>query len=256
MNRGCHWAWVDKPEQEHHAPTFVNQFDQAMRERIAAQRREKELREQQQFAAEQQREAQQQQRESEDRRDARVKAQNNQANDLEILKAVHEGVLAPVAPEDHTTSPTIKNSSGQEFRVVTPAPDHPTLPADSTDTNQYFTQNLLNGRMWVEVMTEPERVFYVASFLQGYAIACLSVTDDDAQQKACYRKLGDPAHTNPVDPQEIVEGVDKIFASADNRGLIIPIAIKAASMKASGEPQDGIDKFLQTERGAVTGPAK
>jgi hypothetical protein len=256
MNRGCHWAWVDPPEPEHHPPMFVNLADQAAREQMAAKRREKELREQQQFAAEQQREAEQRQRDAEERQDARVKAQNNQANDLGILKAVHEGVLAGVTPGDHTTLPTIKNSSGQEFRVVAPASDHPTPLADSTDANQYFTQNLLNGRMWVEVMTEPERVFYVASFLQGYAIACLSVTDDDAQQKACYRKLGDPAHTNPVDPHEIVDGVDKIFASPENRGLVISIAIIAASMKANGAAQDAIDKFLQSEGGAVAGPSK
>jgi hypothetical protein len=261
MNRGCHWAWVDKSnpaaeQQNYNPPPYVNLADQAAREQMAAKRREKELREQQQFAAEQQREVEQQQRESEERQDARVKAQNNQANDLEILKAVHEGVLESVTPGDHTTLPTIKNSTGQEFRVVAPTSDHPAPPAESTDTNQYFTQGLLNGRMWSELMTEPERVFYVASFLQGYAIACLSVTDDDAQQKACYAKLGNPTHTNPVDPHEIVDGVDKIFASPENRGLVISIAIIAASMKANGAAQDAIDKFLQSEGSAVAGPSK
>jgi hypothetical protein len=254
MNRGCHWAWVDPPE--HHLPPYVDQSAENNRRNVEAQHRMKELHEQQQFAAEQQREAEQLQRESEERQDARVKAQNAQANDLEILKAVHDGVLAPVTPGDHTTLPTIKNSSGQEFRVVAPAPpDHPTPPASPTDTNQYFTQGLLNGRMWQE-LTEPDRAFFVTSFLQGYAVACLSATEDEAQQKACYEKLGNPAHTNPVDPHEIVEGVDQIFASPANQGLIIPIAIKAASMKASGEPQDGIDRFLQSERNAVAGPSK
>jgi hypothetical protein len=261
MNKGCHWAWVDRSnptaaQQNYNPPPYVNLANQAAREQMAAKRREKELHEQQQFAAEQQREAEQQQRESEERLDARVKALNNQANDLEILKAVHDGVLEPVTPGEHTTLPTIKNSSGQEFRVVAPASDHPTPPTETPDPNQYLTQGLLNGRMWSEVMTEPERVFYVASFLQGYAIACLSVTDDDAQQKACYRKLGNPAHTNPVDPHEIVDGVDKIFASPEHRGLVISIAIIAASMKANGAPQDGIDKFLQSERNAVAGPSK
>jgi hypothetical protein len=265
MNKGCHWAWVDKSnstaaQQSYNPPPYVNLSDQAAQEafraHLAAKQRERELREQQQFIEQQQRQADQQQRDAEERQDARVKVQNAQANDLEILKAVHDGVLAPVTPGEHTTLPTIKNSAGQEFRVVAPASDHPAPPDESTDTNQYFTQGLLNGRMWAEVMTEPERVFYVASFLQGYAIACLSVTDDTAQQKACYAKLGNPAYTNPVDPHEIVEGVDKIFASPVNRGLIIPIAIKAATMKASGEPQDGIDRFLQSERSAVAAPAK
>ncbi len=259
MNRGCHWAWVDKSDttaaQTYNPPPYVNLADKAMQERIAAQRREKELREQQQFAAEQQREAEQQQRESEERQDARVKAQNNQANDLEILKAVHDGVLAPVTPGDHTNLPTIKNSTGQEFRVVAPASDHPTPPTAPTDTNQYLTQGLLNGRMWV-TLTDPERAFFVTSFLEGYAIACVSATDDDAQQKACYAKLGDPAHTSPLEPQGIVDGVNKIFASPDDRGLVISIAIKAACMKANGAPQDGIDKFLQSERRPEAGASK
>jgi hypothetical protein len=236
--------------------TFLKAYQEAARARMAAKQREKELREQQQFAAEQQREAEQQQRESGERQDARVKAQYAQANDLEILKAVHEGVLAAVTTGDHSTLPTIKNSSGQEFRVVAPAPDHPTPPAESGDTKQFFTQGLLNGRMWAEVMTEPERVFYVASFLQGYLVACLDASDDATQQKACYGKLGDVAYTNPVDPHELVNGVSKIFASPVNQVLIIPAAIKAASMKASGEPQEGIDRFLQSERDAEAGASK
>jgi hypothetical protein len=263
MNRGCHWAWVDKSDttaaQTYNPPPYVNLADKASQEafraRLAAKQREKELREQQQFAAEQQREAEQLQRESEERQDARVKAQNNQANDLEILRAVHDGALAPVAPGEHTNLPTIKNSSGLEFRVVAPVPDHLTAPAAPTDTKEYFTKGLLNGRMWLS-LTDPDRAFYVASFLQGYAVACLSATDDEAQQKVCYEKLGNPAHTNPVDPHEIVDGVDKIFAAPVNQSLIIPVAIKAASMKASGETQDGIEKYLETERNAVAGPAR
>lgn len=259
MNRGCHWAWVDQPtttaQDTNITHPYVNQADQVQREQRAARQREKELREQQQFAAEQQRESEARQHESEERQDALVKAQNSQTNDLDILKAVHDGVLAPVAPGDHTTSPTIRNSSGQEFRVVVPASDHATLPPPSTDSSQYFTQGLLNGRMWI-AMSEPDRVFYVSAFLQGYAISCFYASDDAGQQKACYAKLGDTAHTNPVDPHEIVDGVDRIFAAPVNQGLIIPVAIKAASMKANGEPQDGIDKYLQTERGAVESPTK
>jgi hypothetical protein len=234
---------------------FVNQADEAQRKAYEYKLREKELRQQQEFILQQQREAEQQQRESAERQDARAKAQNDQANDLAILKAVHDGILVPVTPADHTTSPTIKNSSGQEFRVVVPASDPATPPPPSTDSSQYFTQGLLNGRMWVE-MSEPDRVFYVSAFLQGYAISCFYASDDAAQQKACYAKLGDAAHTNPVDPHEIVDGVDKIFAAPVNQGLIIPVAIKAASMKASGEAEDGIDKYLQTERSAVAGPPK
>jgi hypothetical protein len=398
MNRGCHWAWVDSQDtiapQTSNPPPYVNQFDQAVRDRIAAQRREKELREERQF----------------------IEEQNDHVNDLEIIKAVHDGVLLPVGPGDDTTLPTVRNSYGQEFSVVPPASD-PTLTqaapgsdqfthgffngrkwitmsesdrtayvveylrdyarsclraikvaprppctitqagpdkaiancggrsdgtdaekacsaklgnpegvvdgldrvfsapenrsltipvaikaasmiasgespdtveryleserqasdgsirteayqprgdgsesnhaavSKSTDSDQYFTQGLLNGRMWVE-MSEPDRVFYVAAFLQGYAISCLYSSDDAAAQKTCYAKLGDPAHTNPVDPHEIVDGVNAVFAALDNRGLIIPVAIKAASMKASGETQDEIEKYLQTERGALAGPLK
>jgi hypothetical protein len=260
MNRGCHWAWVDKSnttaQDTNTTHPYVNQADQVQRERRAARQREQELREQQQFAAQQQREAEARQRESEELQNTLVKAQNSQTNDLEILKAVHDGVLAPVVPGDHTTSPTIKNSTGQEFRVVTPATDHPTPPAVPADTNQYFTQGLLNGRMWAEVMTQPERVFYVASFLQGYAISCFYASDDATQQKACYTKLGNPTHINPVDPHEIVDGVERIFAVPANQSLIIPVAIRAASMRLSGEPQDGIEKYLQAERSAVAGPSK
>ncbi len=277
MNRGCHWAWVDPQQPTSNPPPYVNQFDQALRDRIAAQRREKELREQQQFIEQQQREAEQQQRETEARQDARVKVQSDQANDLEILKAVHDGVLVPVTHADPTASescnsqptanrkdqckaelaaqataegPTIKNSSGQEFRVVAPASDHPTPTAAASDSSQYFTQGLLNGNMWL-TMSAPDKAFYVAAYLQGYMVSCLSTTDDAAQQKACYAKLGDIAHTNPVDPHEIVNGVDGIFAAPDNRGLIIPVAIRAASMKASGENQYNVERYLATERMSV-----
>lgn len=272
----CHWAWVDKADNTaqdtNSSHPYVNQFDQALRDRIAAQRREKELHERQQFI-------EQQQRESNDRQDARVKAQSDQANDLEILKAVHEGILVLVTPEDPAicnlqltatqrdqcraklaaefaaNGPTIKNSSGQVFRGVAPASDHPALPTKPTDNDQYFTQGLLNGRMWL-AMSDPDRAFYVAAYLQGYMVSCLSVTDDADQQKACYAKLGDTAHANPVNPQEIVDGVDKIFVAQENQSLIIPVAIKAASMRASGEPQDGVDKFLQAERNAIAVAAK
>ncbi len=276
MNRGCHYAWVDQPnntaQDTNSSHPYVNQFDQALRDRIAAQRREKELHERQQFI-------EQQQREANNRQDAQTKAQNDQANDLEILKAVHEGILVLVTPEDPAicnlqltatqrdqcraklaaefaaNGPTIKNSSGQVFRGVAPASDHPALPTKPTDNDQYFTQGLLNGRMWL-AMSDPDQAFYVAAYLQGYMVSCLSVTDDADQQKACYAKLGDTAHANPVNPQEIVDGVDKIFVAQENQSLIIPVAIKAASMRASGEPQDGVDKFLQAERNAIAVAAK
>ena len=118
------------------------------------------------------------------------------------------------------------------------------------DSVQYFTKGLLNGRMWL-AMSAPDRVFYVTAFLQGYAISCLYATDDARQQKACYAKLGDIAHTNPVDPHEVVEGVTGVFSSDENQILIIPVAIKAASMKATGEPRPEVDKYLQTERMAA-----
>ena len=293
MNGGCHWAWVDKPTiivvpnstmapQTSYPPPYVNQSGQAIGQalqRWAAERREKKLRQQQQFIEQQQHEAEQQQRELEARQDTQTKAQNDQANDLEILKAVHDGILVLVTPEDPAIcnlqgtatqrdqcraklaaqfaafGPTIKNSSGQVFRVVAPASDLPAPPTKPTDNDQYFTQGLLNGRMWVE-MSGPDRAFYVSAYLQGYMVSCLSATDNATQQHACYAKLGSPTRTNPVDPHEIVEGVDKIFAAPANQSLIIPVAIKAASMKANGEAQDGIDKYLQTERSAVAGPSK
>ncbi len=288
----CHWAWVDQPainvvpntttDQTISPPPYINQSGQAFGQalqRFIAERREKKLRQQQQFIEQQQREAEQQQREVEARQDAQTKSQNDQANDLEILKAVHEGILVLVTPEDPAicnlqltatqrdqcraklaaefaaNGPTIKNSSGQVFRGVAPASDHPALPTKPTDNDQYFTQGLLNGRMWL-AMSDPDRAFYVAAYLQGYMVSCLSVTDDAEQQKACYAKLGDTAHANPVNPQEIVEGVDKIFVAQENQSLIIPVAIKAASMRASGEPQDGVDRYLQTERNAIAVAAK
>src|ERR1700734_3882161 len=156
MNRGCHWAWADPPsnfQPSTNPAPYVNQSDEIMREYFRAKMREKELRQQQQFVEQQQQEAEQLERESEARQDDRVKTQDNQANDLEILRAVHDGVLAPVVPGDQTVTPTIKNSSGQEFRVVVPAPDHATPPPPSTGSSQYFTQGLLNGRMW-ETMSE------------------------------------------------------------------------------------------------------
>lgn len=281
----CHWAWVDQPTiivvpntttgQTINPPPYVNQSGQALGQalqRWAAERREKKLRQQQQFI-------EQQQREADARQDAQTNARNDQANDLEILKAVHEGILVPVTPEDPAIcnmqltpterdqcraklaaefaayGPTIRNSSGQVFRVVAPAPD-PSLPTvTSTDSSQYFTQGLLNGRMWVE-MSGPDRAFYVSAYLQGYMVACLSATDDATQQKECYVKLGSPTRTNPLDPHEIVEEVDRIFATPANQTLVIPVGIKAASMKANGEPQDGIDKYLQTERSALAGSSK
>jgi hypothetical protein len=282
----CHWAWVDQPtiivvpntttDQTINPPPYVNQSGQAFGQalqRFIAERREKKLRQQQQFIEQQQHEAEQQQRELEAGQDAQTKAQNDQANDLEILKAVHEGILVLVTPEDPAIcnlqgtatqrdqcraklaaqfaayGPTIKNSSGQVFRVVAPASDPATPTTKPIDSDQYFTQGLLNGRMWAE-MSEPDRAFYVAAFLQGYAISCLYSNDDAAAQKTCYAKLGDPVHTNPVDPHEIVNGVDGIFAVPENRGLIIPVAIRAASMKASGEPQASVDDYLLTERNA------
>jgi hypothetical protein len=291
MNRGCHWAWVDQPtiivvpntttDQTINPPPYVNQSGQAFGQalqRFIAERREKKLRQQQQFI-EQQHEAEQQQRELEARQDAQTKAQNDQANDLAILKAVHDGILVPVTPEDPAIcnlqgtaterdqcraklatqfaayGPTIKNSSGQVFRVLAPASDPPAPPTKPTDNDQYFTQGLLNGRMWVQ-MSDPDRVFYVSAFLQGYAISCYYSNDDAAEQKACYSRLGDPAHISPVDPHEIVEEVDRIFATPANQSLVIPVGIKAASMKANGEPQNGIDKYLQTERNALAGPSK
>lgn len=295
MNRGCRWAWVDAPTSFQRPsipqpgidqPPCIDQqiyrdqnaqaqeVGRALGQRIAARRQEKELRQQQQFIEQQQREAEQQQRELEARQDAQTKTQNDQANDLEILKAVHEGILVLVTPEDPVIcnlqgtatqrdqcrarlaaqfaayGPTIKNSSGQVFRVVAPASDTAPPPTKATNSDQYFTEGLLNGRMWVE-MSEPDRVFYVAAFLQGYAISCYYSNDAAAEQKECYAKLGDPTHANPVDPHEIVEGVDAIFAVPENLGLIIPVAIRAASMKVSGEKQDQIDKFLDAERKAL-----
>jgi hypothetical protein len=61
-------------------------------------------------------------------------------------------------------------------------------------------------------------------------------------------QLGDPAHTNPEDPHEIVDGVNGVFAVPENRSLIIPVAIRAASMKVGGETKDRIDTYLQSER--------
>jgi len=259
MNRGCHWAWVDLPtstaQQTTSPPPYVNLADQARRDREAAERRAKELAKEREFQAQQQRESDERQGEAEARKDAHAEAQTKQATDLEILKAIHDGVLAPVAPGDNSKLPTIKNSTGQEFRVVAPVTEHPTPPAPPTDSTQYFTQGLLNGRMWA-AMSEVERTVYVSTYLQGYMAACFSATSDPAQQQACYAKLGNIAHTNPLDPHEIVEGVDNIFAIADNRSLIIPLAIKAASMKANGEPQERIDGFLQIERNAVAAPSK
>jgi hypothetical protein len=279
MNRGCRWAWVDNAQPSSPSP-YVNQFDEVMRKAFEHQLREKELRQQQELIEQQQHEAEEQQREAEERQGARVKTQNDQANDLAILKAVHEGILVPVTPEDPAIcnlqlteterdrcgaklaaqfaayGPTIKSSSGQVYRVVAPASDQPAPPTPSTDSTQFFTQGLLNGRMWM-AMSDPDRAFYVSAYLQGYMVSCLAATNDPAQQKSCYGKLGDPAHTNPVDPKEIVDGVNGVFAVPENRPLIIPVAIRAASMKVNGESQEGIDKYIQSERNAVAAsPAK
>jgi len=275
----CHWAWVDLTNQTQSTTPgpSVNLFDEMLRKSFESKLREKELRQQQEFVEQQQQEAETLQREVEARQDARLKSQNDQTGDLAILKAVHEGILVQVTPEDPAIcnlertatlrdqcraklaaqfaaeGPTISNSSGQLFRVVAPASDHATpsvLAPASTNTDQYFTKGLLNGRMWVE-MSVPDRVFYVSAFLQGYAVSCFYGNDDGDQQRLCFGRLGDPAHINPVNPREIVEGVNNIFADPLNRSLIIPVAIKAASMIASGASSDAVDKYLQSERDQI-----
>jgi hypothetical protein len=201
-----------------------------MREATAAKRREKELREERQF----------------------IEEQNDHVNDLEILKAVHDRVLVPLEPGEETTLPTIRNSSGQEFRVVPPA-STPTL-AHPTDSD-HFTHGFFNGRMWI-TMSESDRTSYVSGYLRDFAHSCFHTANNARELKACYAKLGNPDHPSPERPQEIVDGVNDVFSVPENGCLTIPVAIKAASMKASGQPQDGIDKFLQTERSAVAGPSK
>jgi hypothetical protein len=235
MNRGCHYAWVDQPNSTTtpgtgSTPAYTNQFDQALRDRIAAQRREKELREERPI----------------------IEEQNDRVNDMEIIKAVHDGVLVPLEPGEQTSLPTIRNSSGQEFRVVPPASSP--MPGHSSESGQ-FTHGFLNGRKWV-TMSEAERASYVSEFLHEYAHTCFRTSANATQQKACYAKLGNRAHVNPDNPGEIVDGVSGLYAASENLDLTIIVAIKAASMKASGESQDGIDRYLQTERNAIAVAAK
>lgn len=42
-----------------------------------------------------------------------------------------------------------------------------------------------------------------------------------------------------------------VFTGLEDRGLIIPVAIRAASMKVSEEKQTEIDKYLDSERTAL-----
>jgi hypothetical protein len=117
---------------------------------------------------------------------------------------------------------------------------------EHVDAKDITSLNSANGKMWLE-MDEPLRVVYVSAYLQGYLVACVSSTGFTDRWKSCYDTLGPLEHANPANPQPIVDGVNKVYAVPANRVLIIPCAIKAASMTASGASQASVDKYLEEQ---------
>lgn len=215
MNGGCHWAWVDPSPAGQPAPTPNEPFWQEL---LRAKIRQKELQQQQQF----------------------IQEQNDKTTDLEILKAVHDGLLTPVAPNDDPNLPTVTNSTGQEFRAVVPGAEKP-------DPGQYFTHGSFNGRKWT-TMSDADKNAYVSEYLRNYRSTCFHENANSAQQSACYAKLGNPEFLNPHRPEPIVAGVDRVFATSENQVLPIPTAIRAAGMLASGEGSGTVEEFLESER--------